>query len=182
MSAPNKLKFPEKYEAFCRKQSLNKQGVQPWNTGLTKETDIRVKKQAELPRDKEWRENISKGNTGKVRTPEQRLHQSVIRVLYPGGRGVYYKNIPAEIIERLGGHCTLCGMSNEESNTLWNRNLDLHHHLGVKNFQISDGIQRTKMIGEARTIEEALMLCTPLCVRCHARKTNMGRNRKVLKF
>jgi len=179
MSAPDKIKYPEKYAAYCIKQSENKTGKKPWNTGLTK-ADPRVL-QTLIKRDTpEWRGNISKGNTGKVRTPEQNLRNSQSKLKSPGGRGQYYKDIGTSIIEELGGHCQICGMSNMESNQRWNRNLDTHHHLGVKNFQVTDGIQRPLKIGIEKSKEEARELTTPLCCRCHPREE--WKERKSLKF
>lgn len=51
-------------------------GSIPWNKGLTKETDKRVKKMSEIPKTKEFIEIVRRKNKGKKRTEKQKKNIS----------------------------------------------------------------------------------------------------------
>ena len=66
-----KLKNPQKnfilghHTKLCPPKTKWKKGNIPWNKGLTKETDERVKLMSEIPRTKEWKDKMSNARRGK---------------------------------------------------------------------------------------------------------------------
>lgn len=122
------------YKKRIKTLKNNNYNFSPWNKGLTKKTDSRVKQISESYK-KTHKDFSGKNNPfyGKKHTQSFKRKQS----LNKGGTGIPYENskypsewndnLKKEIRSRDDWKCQLTGITNEEHIVLYGRQLDVHH-------------------------------------------------------